>query len=155
VGHRPIALGEVIAILALMPLFSCAGTRPANLGVAHGRLAACPSSPNCVSSDAEDSRHGIPPFELTVPSDAGWRAVLTAVAELPRTVVISQTEDYLHAECGSALLGFVDDLELQLRPDHGVVAVRSASRLGYSDMGANRNRVEDLRTALREHGAIR
>ncbi len=75
--------------------------------------------------------------------------------ELPRARIVEETEDYLHAECRSALFGFVDDLELQLRPSESIIAVRSASRLGYSDFGVNRRRVEALRESLAGRGVLR
>ena len=131
-----------------MPLFSCAGTRPVNLGIKDGRLAACPASPNCVSSDAADAAHGITPFELVAPPADGWRGLRAVLDSLPRTKIVSITDDYLHAECSSAVFGFVDDLELHLRPVEKLIAVRSASRLGHSDFGVNRKRVEQLRSLL-------
>jgi uncharacterized protein (DUF1499 family) len=76
------------------------------------------------------------------------------VAALPRTRIVADTGSYLHAECRSALFGFVDDLELQLRPDRSLIAVRSASRVGYSDLGANRRRVEELRSELARRGIV-
>ena len=66
-----------------------------------------------------------------------------------------ETDDYLHAECRSALFGFVDDLELHLRASDGIIAVRSASRLGYGDLGVNRRRVESLRSALARQDMVR
>jgi uncharacterized protein (DUF1499 family) len=138
-----------------MALFPCVGVPPpSTLGVKNGRLAACPSSPNCVSSDDNDA-HAATPFQLAVPASDGWRAAQTAVTALPRTKIITRTDDYLHAECSSAVFGFVDDLELHLRPEQNAIAVRSAARLGYSDFGVNRRRVENLRKALRERGAVR
>lgn len=131
------------------------GSRPGNLGVRDGRLAPCPASPNCVSSDARDADHAVEPLRLAQPAEKAWRAIRETVAALPRTAFVTETEDYLHAECRSALLGFVDDLELHLRPAEGIIAVRSASRLGYSDLGVNRKRVEELRAALRAHGVVR
>jgi uncharacterized protein (DUF1499 family) len=68
---------------------------------------------------------------------------------------VTETADYLHAECRSAVFGLVDDLELHLRQSEGIIAVRSASRLGYSDLGVNRRRVEGLRSSLIALGAIR
>lgn len=138
-----------------MPIFSLSGTRPTNLGVSDGRLLACPASPNCVSSYATDERHAIAPLRLAISPVEGWAAARTAVAALPRTTIVRTTDDYLHAECQSALLGFVDDLELHLHANEGVIAVRSASRLGYSDLGVNRKRVEGLRSALIQHGAVK
>jgi uncharacterized protein (DUF1499 family) len=76
------------------------------------------------------------------------------VSSLPRTIIVAQTENYIHAECQSALLGFVDDLELHFRPDQGEIGVRSASRLGRSDLGVNRKRVETLRSALITQGIL-
>jgi len=150
---------QIVRLLALsviaVPLFSCSGTRPANLGVRDGKLSVCPASPNCVSSDAADDAHAVPQFQLVVPPDEGWRAVRTAIEGLPRTKIVSSTDDYLHAECSSAVFGFVDDLELHLRPAEKLIAVRSAARLGYSDLGVNRKRVESLREVLRERGVIR
>jgi uncharacterized protein (DUF1499 family) len=149
------ALSLIAAVILIMPFFSCAGTRPANLGVKDARLAACPSSPNCVSSDNADSSHRVPAFQLAMPPSEAWRALRATVANLPRTAIIAETDDYLHAECRSRFFGFVDDLELHVRPADKLIAVRSASRLGYSDLGVNRERVENLRALLRDQGVIR
>lgn len=143
------------AIGVAVSLFSCAGKPPPNLGISDARLAACPSSPNCVSSDADDASHQVDPFALAVPAAEAWEGARELVAQLPRTRIVTERADYLHAECASALLGFVDDLELHLRPASGEIAVRSASRLGYSDLGVNRRRVEGLRRALAQRGLVR
>jgi uncharacterized protein (DUF1499 family) len=138
-----------------MPLLSCAGKRPSNLGISDAGLAPCPSSPNCVSSDARDSKHQLSPLQLAVASAEAWPAVRKVVSELPRIRIVKETGDYLHAECRSALFGFVDDLELHLRPTEKIIAIRSASRLGHSDLGVNRRRVEDLRESLTSRGVLR
>ena len=138
-----------------MSLFACAGTRPTSLGIKDGRLAACPSTPNCVSSDAADASHVIAAFTLSAPPEQAWRALLSALESLPRVKIITATADYVHAECSSAFFGFVDDLELHLRASENLIAVRSAARLGYGDFGVNRRRVEMLRGALTKRGVIR
>ncbi len=131
------------------------GSRPDDLGVAPGgTLRACGSAPNCVCSDDERDSHHVAAFAITGSPDAAWAAVREAVAAMPRTTVVSDRGDYLHAECQSALMGFIDDLELHLRPDAGVVAVRSESRVGYGDMGVNRDRVEGLRAELARRGVV-
>ena len=144
-----LAFGAIV-----MPLFSCSGTRPANLGVKDQRLAPCPATPNCVSSD-DGAAHEIAAFQLAVAPGDGWRALHAALAALSRTQIVTATDDYIHAECRSAVFGFVDDLELHLRPAQNVIAVRSASRLGHSDFGVNRKRVEKLRALLRQQGTVR
>ena len=63
----------------------------------------------------------------------------------PRASVVTQGGQYLHAGFSSALMGFVDDVEFLLATDQMVIHVRSAARLGYSDLGVNPKRVESLR----------
>lgn len=151
--HR--AQSFLVLAAIVMPVFSCSGSRPTNLGVKNSRLAPCPSTPNCVSSDVEEPSHRVSPFPLAAPAADAWRAARAAVLSLPRTEIVAETRDYLHAECRSAVFGFVDDLELHLRPAQGMIAVRSAARLGYRDFGVNRNRVEALRALLVRQGAVR
>jgi uncharacterized protein (DUF1499 family) len=137
-----------------MPLLRYAGKRPKALGVRDTRLAPCPSSPNCVSSDAADPLHAVPLLELIAPPQEAWRAVHELVQALPRTRIVTENENYLHAECRSALIGFVDDLEFHLRPAAEVIAVRSAARIGRRDFGVNRRRVERLRAMLVQRGVV-
>lgn len=138
-----------------MGIFACAGARPNNLGVKDGRLSWCPRSPNCVSSDAADAKHFVVAFRPALPVTEAWPRLREIVRTLPRTEIISETTDYLHAECRSAVFGFVDDLELHARPAQNLIAVRSAARLGYSDFGVNRRRVENLRAMLLDRRVIR
>lgn len=143
-----------LIVLALGLLTAgCAGTRPTDLGVADGRLSACPSSPNCVTSLPTDALHQVAAFEIVGDPGSAWRAAREAVLALPRTTLVIDDAGYLHAECTSALMRYVDDLELHL--DGRVIQVRSASRVGYGDMGVNRERVENLRAALVTAGVVR
>jgi uncharacterized protein (DUF1499 family) len=135
------------------PLFSFSGKQPTNLGVQEGKLAACPNTPNCVSSQATtaDAEHYITPIAYqSTPADA--MAKLKSVIEgMERTKIIRETGDYLYAEFTSALMGYVDDVEFYLDPNTpGQLQVRSASRLGQSDLGVNRKRIEALRAKLAE-----
>jgi uncharacterized protein (DUF1499 family) len=91
---------------------------------------------------------------LAVPVAEAWPVVQRAVEAQPRTRIVAQTGDFLHAECRSRIFRFVDDLQLQLRAGEGIIAVRSASRLGYSDLGVNRKRVEALRSELKRRGVV-
>lgn len=124
------------------------------LGLHNGKLAACPASPNCVSSEATDAQHYIEPFRLTVPAAEAWKVVQAVVADLPRTRIIVAEDHYLHAECRSRFFGFVDDLELHLSPEDNTIAVRSAARLGYFDFRVNRKRIEALNVELNTQGIV-
>lgn len=138
-----------------MPLFACTGQPPSSLGIADARLTPCPSSPNCVSSDATDAPHAVKPFHLAISPSEAWEKTHDLIRALPRTRIVTRSSEYVHVECRSRLFGFIDDLELHLRPREGIIAVRSASRLGYSDLGVNRRRVETLRAVLTRHAVIR
>lgn len=133
-----------------MGLFS--GKRPGDLGVRDGKLKPPPASPNCVSSQAQDATHAIAPLAYRTTAEAALKAIAGIVRATARTRIISQTNDYLYAEYETALMGYVDDVEFWLPPGEKIVHVRSASRLGYSDLGLNRKRVEDIRQRLAAAG---
>ncbi len=148
---RTILIVVLIAVAAwalIMALLSQLAHKPDNLGAHDGRLADCPGTPNCVSSQAADEAHRTEPLHFDGDADVAWARVREAVAAWPRTRVVTATDGYLHAECTSFLFRFVDDLECLLDRDAKVIHVRSASRAGRSDFGVNRRRVERLRQAL-------
>jgi len=120
------------------------------LGISEDRrFARCPSSPNCVSSDAPaDDSHYIKPLRVDGNGAQTWQAVLEYLQDQPAYTIVERRADYLRAEARTRLLRFVDDVEFHLRIDQGEIAMRSASRIGYSDLGANRHRLEALRQAL-------
>lgn len=127
-----------------------AGKRPSNLGVQDGRLAPCPNTPNCVSSQSADTVHKIEPLTYKSSSEEAFAKLKQAIASLPRTKIITQSPNYLYAEFTSTIMRFVDDVEFYLDADTKVIHVRSASRLGQSDLGVNRKRIETIRAKLQE-----
>jgi uncharacterized protein (DUF1499 family) len=131
-----------------MGLFS--GKRPESLGVGAGRLAPCKPSPNCVSSQAGrgDELHYIAPLAAGTEPDWTFAELLRIVRTTERASVVTEGRDYLHAEYRSRVLGFVDDVEFWLDPRAALIHVRSASRVGHSDFGVNRNRIEGIRARL-------
>ena len=133
--------------LWLLPvlLVSCSGTRPSTLGVREGRLAPCPKSPNCVSTQSADVKHGIDPIAYTTSGEEAMNRLEEIVRAMPRTKVVRSEGDYVHLECSSRLFRFVDDVEFWFDDANKVIHCRSASRKGYSDLGVNRKRVEQIR----------
>ncbi len=118
------------------------------------RFAPCPPSPNCVSSYAGDEEHHVDPLPLPADrpeaTDADiLEALRRVLSALPRTRIVNVEGDYLHATCTSLVFRFVDDVEFRLDREAGVMHVRSASRVGYGDLGVNRRRVEKIRALLR------
>ena len=127
-------------------LTACAGERPANLGVRNGALSACPSSPNCVSSQAADDGHRIAPLAFNADPDAAFARLKQVLVQRKDTRIVDESDGYLRVELRTTL--FVDDGEFLLDRAGRVIHVRSASRLGYSDLGKNRSRIEEIRREL-------
>ena len=123
-------------------MFNFTGERPSNLGVQDGKLTACPGTPNCVNSQGTDTQSKIEPLP-----DVSIAEIKKVVEGMERTTIVEETDDYLYAEFKSKLMGYVDDVEFYR--SGGVVHVRSASRLGKSDLGVNRKRVEEIRSKLK------
>lgn len=119
---------------------------PAEL--AKGRLRACPRSPNCVSSQTTDDARRVEPLVYEGDPVTAMDRLRRAIVSLPRARIVTVSDDYLHAEFTSLFFRFVDDVELLIDPERHRVHVRSASRVGYSDLGANRRRVEAIRRAF-------
>ena len=123
-------------------------SRPDGLGVKDGKLAACPSSPNCVSTQATDEQHKIEPIQFDGTSAEALDAIKGALATLPRMKVITQSDNYIHAEATSLIFRFVDDVEFYVDDKAKLIHFRSASRSGQNDLGANRRRMERFRSAF-------
>lgn len=129
------------------------GNPPADIGIHNNQLLDCPDSPNCVSSNAKDDEHFIAPIEYTADRDAVRDKLVAIIKNQPRTEIIAQTDDYILVEFTSKLMGFVDDAEFYFLPDDQGIALRSAARMGESDLGVNRRRLEQFRLALQSLGA--
>ncbi len=134
---------SITAILTVASLMTSATTT----GAAR-QLAACPQTPNCVSSQAGDGQHAIAPFSYDGNAPTVWDRLRSAVLSQARTVIVEEDGNYLHVEARSRLFGFIDDVEFLLLPQENIIHVRSASRTGYSDFGVNRRRVERIRRAF-------
>ncbi|MBD2577601.1 DUF1499 domain-containing protein [Oscillatoria sp. FACHB-1406] len=145
-GFVAIAIAWIVFRLAFpnSPTFF-AGVQPHNLGARAGQLAPCPNTPNCVNSQSPNLENAIAPLTYDGSAAEAMDRLQALVRSTPRTQILAQTEDYLYAEFSSRWLGFVDDVEFLLDEPSQKINVRSASRLGESDLGANRQRIEALR----------
>lgn len=137
-----------LTYLLIIIIIQLSSRRPTNLGPKNQQLAACPSSPNCVSSFAieSDLQHFIPPIAFENTQDIQQK--IAALNELTGFKLIEQRDNYFYFECTSLIMRFTDDLEFLITPEQKIIHVRSASRIGHSDLGANRSRVEKIRRLL-------
>ncbi len=133
-------------------IFKYLQRRP-ELGVDGGRLRELKGTPNGVSSQAGAGESRVAPIRLE--GEADWRDLCGLARGLHRSKVVKEREDYLWLEVASRFWGFLDDLELYWNRGANHAEVRSEARLGYSDLGVNRRRVEALRKAMGEVGGRR
>jgi len=134
----------IIGGLALTLSACSGGSPPVDPGISNGRLPPCPTSPNCVSSQADAADQRVEPLRYQGEAAAAQAKLLTVLNGMARVKIVQSGPDRIAAEFRSAMLGFVDDVTFQFGPP-GLVQVRSASRSGYYDFGVNRERVEMIR----------
>lgn len=135
---------KLLSIIFSMTLAGCSGTRPTDIGMQDQRLAPCPDKPNCVTSQNADKAHFIEPLTYSGDQNLAYQKLLTVVQKMPGSELITKQNNYLYFEFKSRWLRFVDDAEFLFFPENQI-QVRSASRLGHSDMGVNRKRIETIR----------
>jgi uncharacterized protein (DUF1499 family) len=131
------------------------GQDPDDLGVQNGKLKPPSLRPNSVSSQAElypdhpRVRYArIPAIQFSGSADAAMGHIATILQGMERTVIVKQESDYIYAQCTTSLMQFTDDIEFWLDRNAGVIHTRSASRIGFSDRGVNRARIESIRAQL-------
>lgn len=112
-------------------------------------LAPCPGSPNCVSSLATTDKQRVEPLAVSDNRETSMARLKAMLDTQPRVEYDVVGESRIQARFKSLVLRFTDDVTFFVR-ETGVVEVRSASRVGYWDLGANRRRVESLREQLAE-----
>ncbi|NNJ90992.1 MAG: DUF1499 domain-containing protein [Gammaproteobacteria bacterium] len=115
-------------------------------GLIENQLTKCPGTPNCVCSEySDDVEHFIDPVHgidtLTAES-------IVKLVEQLGGQVNSRTDTYVSAIFVSRWFGFVDDVEFRIDEQKGIIHIRSASREGHSDLGVNRQRVENIKKSL-------
>lgn len=140
-----------IALFIGVPLLmiSCAGSPEPIAPDPSGPLKPCPASPNCVSSQSTEPDRRMAPLPYRMDRATSRTLLLSILADLPGTTIVTRGERYLQVECRSKVFGFVDDLEFVFDDAAGLIHFRSASRRGYWDFGVNRKRMTTIGAAYR------
>lgn len=144
---------RIVLIVILLPIvgFAAAGMMskpPENLGVVDGKLAPCPAASNCVCTDAEIPEHEMAPWSFAGSPQEAEEDLIAVLQANPRTKIVAQSENYIHAEVRSLVFRFVDDVEFLIDGATKQIQFRSASRVGRMDFGSNRQRMESLKAAF-------
>ncbi|WP_350997494.1 DUF1499 domain-containing protein [Shewanella sp. TB7-MNA-CIBAN-0143] len=142
-----------IITLSMTLLMGCSGTVP-TLGINDGQLMPCPESPNCVSSQqsAADEEHAIQPIEFVGTRQQAQAKLLHVLKTAERANIVVVEDEYIRVEFTSQIMRFVDDVEFYFpstASDKITIHVRSASRIGESDFGVNRERIEQIRNNVK------
>jgi uncharacterized protein (DUF1499 family) len=149
---RMLITGIVVYVALLIFVQWKGGVAPEGLGLKDGALADCPDSPNCVCSECEGS-HKMAPLKFNGGVDTA-KAALKTVLNKNGIRIVEEKENYLHAVATTPLMRFKDDLEFLLDADAKLIRFRSASRLGKSDLGKNRARLNEIFGELRKGGGF-
>ena len=135
---------QVFTIISFSIIISsCAGKAPTTIG----QFAICPETPNCVSTKNINTKNYISPIYYKGSLDSAKRFLLLAIKPIKSVSIKKELEQFIHIEVTSKIFGFVDDVEFYLN-EPGTIHFRSASRLGYSDLGVNRERMETIRNTF-------
>ena len=141
----------ITAFILLLFLFGVRSNSGKALGLIEGSLSRCPDKPNCVSSEQkDDTRHYINP--IIIPENVTFDTLPileNVILEMGGRIQV-EGNNYLASTFSSAIFRFVDDLEIRIDSVQKVIHLRSASRVGYSDLGVNKKRVELLKKLYNE-----
>lgn len=138
---------KILMISILMTMVAgCSMGHSGLIGVNEGKLSQCPESPNCVSSQSQDEKHYIKPIPYNGDMEQAGKRMVSVIQGMKRSRIVALKDDYIHAEFTSAFFRFVDDVEIYFDDGSKTIHMRSASRVGYSDFGVNRKRLEEIRS---------
>jgi uncharacterized protein (DUF1499 family) len=134
----------LIIVGLLLVGLSIASRKQPELGLVDGQLRSCPATPNCVCSEYPGKDAYIEPLDYSGSTEEALARLKRVIAETGG-LVIAEEPGYLRAVYETQLLRFIDDMEFRQDKSNPVIHIRSASRVGHSDLGANRKRVEKIR----------
>ena len=136
-----------VGLVCILAILSIISRRKPSVGMVAGRLRPCSARPNCVCSEDKDLPSYVNPLAFSGSAESSWERARRIIREMGGKIV-REEDCYLWATFRTRVFRFIDDMELRLDEENDVIHVRSSSRVGYSDMGANRRRVEQLRLRL-------
>ena len=113
-------------------------------------LPPCPSTPNCVSTQATSAVHAIAPIAYRGSAEAAMARIVAIVEAMPRARIVERKPMSMRVEFRTRLFRFVDDVMFEIDEAKKTIEFRSASRVGRNDLGVNRKRMETIRARFAE-----
>jgi uncharacterized protein (DUF1499 family) len=118
-------------------------------GLSNGEFAPCASSPNCVSTQSDQKKKLFPVLEYDRLSEPK-QMLKELVLSMERVKLLVEESDYLHFEFTTSIGKFKDDVEFYFPGDKRIIHMKSCSRVGHWDLGANRRRLKKIRRAFKK-----
>ena len=126
-----------------------------NTGLTRGRLNPCPDMPNCkVSMYPQDQKHHMEPWFYHKNREEVIQILLQVLGTEAQAQILEQRSNYIHVVFTIPIVKYKDDVELYLPDEENVIHFRSASRVGYSDLGVNKRRLRRIQRKLSDRGII-
>ena len=144
IGILVLTIGPVLLLLVL----SIISRKKHSVGLVNGRLRPCSNRPNCVCSEDKDHPSYTKPVAFSGSAKGKWEQAKQVIREMGGKIV-REEDYYLWVTFRTRIFRFVDDLELRMDEENRLIHIRSSSRVGYSDMGVNRRRIEDFHITFR------
>ncbi len=107
------------------------------------QLAPCPSSPNCFSTKEETNRK-IKPLAFVGSLEESKSRLKELIAGMERTKLVEEQATFLHFTFTTKIFEFVDDVTFEFDEANRIIHFRSASRVGWSDIWANKRRMKRI-----------
>lgn len=141
---------NVALLFACFLIMACGRTVPEGLGISgNGQLVDCPDSPNCVSTQTAKEKAQIEPITYSIEDEAAWLLIVELVEQNKLASIIKKEDNrYMHVAYHTKSKVFIDDVEFLQDATKNMFHFRSASRVGHSDLGANRKRMEEIRSTF-------
>jgi uncharacterized protein (DUF1499 family) len=136
-----IVLGIVVLVIIVGMIRVQRTSRP-ELGIQEGKLLPLPNKPNCVATQSGNSTQRMEPIPYSGDRETAQNKLLQILNQLPRTTLIKNEPKYIRIVFRSAFFGFPDDVEFLF--DKHTIHFRAAARLGHSDFGVNRKRMDNI-----------
>jgi len=146
-------LKKRLFLFLLFSLFSSCKDKPAKgLGLTtKNQFFPCPKNPNCVSSfeNPKNEKNFIRPIKFLGQKETIIKKLVTLIENNPNAKIVERKENYIRAEYTSSFFKFVDDIQFYFGKKN-IIHIKSSSRVGYSDFGKNKQRVEEIELTLQQ-----
>ena len=140
-------LSGVIGAIGVIVIYMLVknNSTPNNLGMNNGMLSKMPNKPNGVSSQTDEKDKKVEALEFKENLKTSKDHIIKSIESYGNAKIVKNEKNYIYAVFTTGKMKYHDDVEFYFDESKKLIHFRSASRVGYSDMGLNRERYNKLR----------